>query len=160
MKEEDADTERICSDCKKLSGHVEIKIADGIILTFFCPDVREVMEKSLEAWKNDWLPKREKIGPIEDQVYAFAYWLFRYSGLIQSCAKMCELETENVRLKAALVNAEQEEMALRKMCKRAANIMEFHAFRCPLNPFANFSGGEEHLAEYRQVIKEIKEKIG
>lgn len=44
---------------------------------------------------------------------------------------------------------------LEQLCKRAAAVMSFHAGRCPLHPNTNYSGCEEHLAEYRSVIKEI-----
>jgi len=40
-----------------------------------------------------------------------------------------------------------------KILKKAQNIMEFHAMRCPLNIPTNFSGSEEHLAEYRKIYQ-------
>lgn len=45
------------------------------------------------------------------------------------------------------------------LAERAQHIMSFHTLRCPMNIMKNFSGSEEHLAEYRMVMKEIKEKI-
>lgn len=45
---------------------------------------------------------------------------------------------------------------LRTMLERAVSIMGFHTGRCPMNIMDNYSGMEEHLAEYRAVMKEGK----
>jgi hypothetical protein len=46
-----------------------------------------------------------------------------------------------------------------ELLKRARYIMDFHASRCPLHPHTNHSGCEEHLAEYRNIIKDIDELL-
>lgn len=64
------------------------------------------------------------------------------------------------RVSAALLPSAGHEMAERMrgmegLLKRAHYIMDFHAARCPLDPHHNFSGHEEHLAEYTQVVEDI-----
>lgn len=55
-------------------------IASGITMMQFTPDYRDTMDKALEQY--DEFKKEMKVQPT-DQVYSFAYWLFRYSGLIR-----------------------------------------------------------------------------
>ena len=44
---------------------------------------------------------------------------------------------------------------LELVATRALRIMDFHAHRCPIRPYTNFSGMEEHLVEYRAVMADI-----
>lgn len=48
---------------------------------------------------------------------------------------------------------------LKILLRRAKNIMEFHAMDCPKDIMNNYSGCNEHFAEYRSVIKAIRERI-
>jgi hypothetical protein len=58
-----------------------------------------------------------------------------------------KIDTALARLTAISAQAE--------LLKRATNIMSFHAGRCPLHPNTNYSGSEEHLSEYRNVVRDI-----
>lgn len=57
-------------------------------------------------------------------------------------------------LEERITAAEAQATTLRTLLDRAVRIMQFHAGRCPMNIPNNYSGCEEHLAEYRQVIKD------
>ena len=59
---------------------------------------------------------------------------------------------ESVVSQGRLKNAE-------RLLRRAVDIMHFHAGRCSIGVYENYSGSEEHLVEYRDVIKEIKEYL-
>ncbi len=48
---------------------------------------------------------------------------------------------------------------LEELLERARSIMVFHDARCPMQPTNNFSGSEEHCAEYRAVITAIKKVL-
>ena len=56
---------------------------------------------------------------------------------------------------AALI---EEVERLRNLNDRAHRIMSFHSGRCPLIPLSNFSGSEEHLAEYRDVMRVFEQE--
>jgi len=47
---------------------------------------------------------------------------------------------------------------LRELNERTYRIIDFHTGRCPLRPLSNFSGSEEHLAEYRRVLDALKDE--
>ena len=49
-----------------------------------------------------------------------------------------------------------ENAKLRDLLKKAAYIMWFHTQRCPMDIMHNFSGSDEHLAEYRGVMKALQ----
>src|SRR5690348_8327999 len=51
------------------------------------PDYRATLDEAMEEWRAH-LASRERDGfPMpEDHVYAFAYWLFRWSGLVTPAA--------------------------------------------------------------------------
>jgi hypothetical protein len=78
-----------------MSGHIETPVNEHITLTCFNPEYRDAMEKALEGWC-DHLVKLERIKPPGDPVYSFAYWLFRYSGLIVP-KEATEAECERLR---------------------------------------------------------------
>ena len=63
-----------------MKGHIEKNLGNGIIMTSFNPEYRTTMEIALEEYKKfkEQLPRQP-----QDEVYSFAYWLFRYSGLIE-----------------------------------------------------------------------------
>ncbi len=50
-------------------------------------------------------------------------------------------------------------LAYRELLERAKYIMDFHADRCPIRPKTNYSGCEEHLAEYRKVMRDIEKLL-
>lgn len=62
-------------------------------------------------------------------------------------------------IESALPAAEAAEAKDEALLRRAMDIMRFHCLRCPLDPMNNYSGCEEHLAEYRQVIEDIKTRL-
>jgi len=71
----------------------------------------------------------------------------------------CGADNENLRAQLIEANAQlqQAEAGLGEavgVLERANSIMYFHAARCPLRPFTNFSGSESHLSEYRKVIED------
>ena len=72
--------DQLDSKDKVQSGHIVIPICNDISMSLFNPAYQFVMDKSFEQWNSfrDELP----IEP-QDEVYSYAYWLFRYSGLIK-----------------------------------------------------------------------------
>ncbi len=46
-----------------------------------------------------------------------------------------------------------------KLLAQARNILALHASRCPLHPFTNYSGCEDHLGEYRRVMEDISKRL-
>lgn len=65
---------------ENMSGNTIIPITEGVSMMRF--EYRDFMDKALELWEKN-KKEVEKIAKIQDPVYSFAYWLFRYSGLIQ-----------------------------------------------------------------------------
>jgi hypothetical protein len=61
-----------------MNGNTIIHIAPGISMMRF--EYREAMDKTLEQWEEH---KKSLPIPPKDEVYSFAYWLYRYSGLIK-----------------------------------------------------------------------------
>jgi hypothetical protein len=63
-----------------MSGNSYIKISDDTFMGQFNPEYREAMETALEEYEKFLL--KLPIKPM-NKLYLFAYWLFRYSGLIK-----------------------------------------------------------------------------
>lgn len=66
-------------------GHQVKKVSQNISIGFMLPEARDIMDEALEEWEKF---KEETRGhypdfATENEVYSFAYWLFRWSGLIQ-----------------------------------------------------------------------------
>ena len=61
-----------------MAGNTIIPVTDGIFIMRF--EYREEMDKALAQWEEH---KKSLPIPPKDEVYSFAYWLYRYSGLIQ-----------------------------------------------------------------------------
>jgi hypothetical protein len=122
------------------------QINSDITLTRFNPEYREVMDEALEKWQ-DFLKTREP----DDPVYSFAYWLFRYSGLITPVASLKgdrqeqiirTLEAEILRLqrlnqlselgRGELQKAVEEiaEQRDRLQAKAARVDLEIHLYEC------------------------------
>lgn len=69
------------------------------------------------------------------------------------------MEGESAHTIRLAQDIEEKWPAIKDLLKRAGGIMSFHAGRCPMNIPNNYSGCEEHLAEYRDVQKAIKELL-
>lgn len=67
---------------KATPGHQETHISESIILGCMKQEAREDMEKALEEWSKHVKDRKENSLPPEDPVYSFAYWLFRWSGIV------------------------------------------------------------------------------
>lgn len=52
----------------------------GVSIAAMSPDAHELLETALEDWSEH---KRELPAENRESVFSFAYWLFRYSGLIE-----------------------------------------------------------------------------
>ena len=74
-------------------------------------------------------------------------------------SELLEMEDKNVALEKQVDALVAQVAQLRKTLERAGYILDFHAGRCPLNPLRNYSGSEEHLAMYRDVMREIKKDL-
>lgn len=62
----------------------------------------------------------------------------------------------NFKQKCTTVQELQAQISLlREALMRAHAIMSWHAARCPMNIPNNYSGSEEHLAEYRKVYQKL-----
>jgi hypothetical protein len=66
------------------------------------------------------------------------------------------LGMQNIQPQCDYMVSGEKLIQIHGLLERAKYIMNFHALRCPLHPFKNFSGMEEHLSEYRHVIKDIE----
>lgn len=64
------------------NANVITKVSDNISIGFFRPEIRDIMDYALTEWE-----KTIKDREINDRAYSFAYWLFRWSGLIQPIDK-------------------------------------------------------------------------
>lgn len=58
------------------------KINDNISIGFLNSEVRDIMDYTLAEWE-----KTIKGREVEDRAYSFAYWLFRWSGLVEPIFK-------------------------------------------------------------------------
>jgi len=59
------------------------KVNQNIVLGCISPEANNLLETIMEHWE-DYLAKLKKSFPLkEPSFYSFAYWLVRYSGLIQ-----------------------------------------------------------------------------
>lgn len=82
---------RLISCDAEVNGHQETKITEGITLMSFKPEYRDAMDKALEEYEKF----KEKLPiPPEDLVYSFAYWLFRYSGIVAPAEELEKYKTE------------------------------------------------------------------
>ena len=70
---------------QELPGHHVEEIVPGISMGFFRPEYRDVMDQALEEWEKHKAKIRQHTPDFatEGEVRSFAYWLFRWSGLIQ-----------------------------------------------------------------------------
>lgn len=65
-------------EAKRVGGSLVTEIGP-VTLTCFHPDAREAMDEALRRWREfrAGFSKAPK-----DEVFSFAYWLFRHSGLL------------------------------------------------------------------------------
>lgn len=70
-------------ETKRVGGSLETKIGP-VLLTCFAPDAREAMDEALRRWREF---RAGYAKAPEDEVYSFAYWLFRHSGLLSAEAE-------------------------------------------------------------------------
>lgn len=62
------------------NGNEVMQIYPGISMMRFTSEYRKALDKAIEKWEEY---KKSLPFPPKDEVYSFAYWLFRYSGLIK-----------------------------------------------------------------------------
>ena len=53
-----------------------------VVLTCFDPATRDAMEQALHAYAKHRGIEYDSLVDAEPSIYSFAYWLYRYSGLI------------------------------------------------------------------------------
>ena len=72
-------------DKEKYDGSVFSEPAPGITLGCISPEARELLDTIMEAWGKHYAGMKEMHGDAmpETTFYGFAYWLGRWSGLIQ-----------------------------------------------------------------------------
>jgi hypothetical protein len=73
-----------------MSGNTIKPVTERIAIADFDPEHRECMERAIEGWLEHEeqllrvMPERHRRERTqEDRVWAFAYWLFRYSNLVR-----------------------------------------------------------------------------
>lgn len=94
-----------------MPGHSETHTNYGVTFTHMAIEARELMDLALEQG-SEFIARSKKVDQetARDQAYSFAYWLFRYSGLIdptavsdrkELLAEVERLQAENKRLTEA-----------------------------------------------------------
>ena len=70
-----------------------VKTVGPVTLCCMKPEYRECLEKAMEEWRLHWkeLPEERRIKDPDD-VYGFAYWLIRWSGLVEPAKKTMEAQ--------------------------------------------------------------------
>lgn len=60
---------------------------ERVVLGCISPEARDLLDTAMDAWREN-LAERERKGipAPTDHAYAFAYWLIRWSGLVQPAA--------------------------------------------------------------------------
>lgn len=55
-----------------------------VALCCISPEARDLLGRIMDEWREHWkvLPEDHRV-PDPDDVYGFAYWLVRWSGLVQ-----------------------------------------------------------------------------
>jgi hypothetical protein len=65
-----------------------LEVNESIALTSISPEATDLLEKIMEEWEKHFTSLKEMYGDkYEPSFYGFAYWLVRYSGLIQPANK-------------------------------------------------------------------------
>ena len=59
-------------------------VTPRIVITTMSPEARELLDTIMEAWAGEEQAYRASNPGREPSIYGFAYWLCRYSGLIQA----------------------------------------------------------------------------
>lgn len=94
------------------AGTIITPIGQDIVLTCMDPEYRAAMDAALERWQHH-RAEIEKIHPIDDELYSFAYWLFRYSGLVVPASRafdaLVELREAVAALRAEFAESEADE---------------------------------------------------
>lgn len=74
---------------KKLTGNHDLKeIAPGVSLACMSTKARDLMDQALDGYEahckrmREWKPKHRST------IYSFAYWLFRWSGIVDANGKV------------------------------------------------------------------------
>lgn len=62
--------------------HSMRKVAPGVTLNCMAPKARDLMERALEEYQKHCRGIRSWKPNHRGSVYSFAYWLFRWSGLV------------------------------------------------------------------------------
>ena len=72
-----------------MEGTVFHHVTDTIIIAHISGEARDLLDRIMEAWEQhkNGLPTYASLGDLEwnpqESIYGFAYWLVRWSGLIQ-----------------------------------------------------------------------------
>lgn len=73
----------------EFKGTLEKEVTPEITLACISPDARDLLDRIMKAWEEhkNTLPETMTIGNEtwnpRESVYGFAYWLVRWSGLVQ-----------------------------------------------------------------------------
>jgi len=67
------------------SSFVDVGSKDGIQITLGCitPEARDLLDTIMEKWEKHYASMKESNPNHEPSYYGFAYWLVRWSGLVQ-----------------------------------------------------------------------------
>ncbi len=79
-------------DLKDLPGNHLIATMGNLSVACMDPEARDLLDRAIEAWEKhkEGLPTELGGEPYRPDVYAFAYWLFRWSGLVGPTGKVAE----------------------------------------------------------------------
>ncbi len=77
---------------KDLPGNHRIVEAGNVSIGCMDPKARDLLDRAMEEWEKhkEGLPKELGGKPYRPGVYAFAYWLFRWRGLVDPNGKVAE----------------------------------------------------------------------
>lgn len=67
------------------SSFVDVGSKDGIQITLGCitPEARDLLDTIMEKWEKHYASMKKSNPNHEPSYYGFAYWLVRWSGLVQ-----------------------------------------------------------------------------
>jgi hypothetical protein len=66
-----------------MKGSSQIQVGSNIILNCISPDARKLLDTIMAEWEKHLVEVRKHTPDYEPTPYGMAYWLVRYSGLIE-----------------------------------------------------------------------------
>ncbi len=85
------------TDHKLPGNHQQRDVAPGITLNCMAPNARSLMDEALEKYQEHIDEIRKWKPGHQESVYSFAYWLFRWSGLVTPEGKLKSQNENSVK---------------------------------------------------------------